>query len=712
MALARAVYSTARILFLDDPLSALDHNTAEFIVRKCFLGPLMQDRIVVLVTHRTALVQPYADQVVEISDGHVKCYDKQAMSSIHVTDDESQVDETAEENAEEEVSSAVPDKFIEDEHRADWGVQTRVYWSYIKAGRLKWWSILVTVLAIYRLTAVVQSWFLKEWGEAYDGSLVMIAYTSMRKQMSEHWMNTPVAGVNFNHSTLDTHNWPFNKLHMPHPADNVRPWLALYLGIATFQALAMLAAQLLMLVIIYCAGKTMFEQVMERVSLATFRFFDVTPVGRLMNRLTSDIGAVDGNISNQFQVIAFQMITWTSAIVVIASVTPTFLVFALLLTGAFVLIFLRFLPLSQSLRRLEMVSLSPLLSNFGELLHGLTTVRAFHAEVRFQNRVIQVVDKFQGMDHFYWSLQSWLMYRFEALSGFSTFCLTALALYTDISAGLVAFMLVSASSFVDSTHALCKYYGQLQMDFVSVERVDELRHIEIEPEGEIDPPAYWPRFGTPIIFDDVTIRYAPHLEPSLSKVSVEIPGGSTAAVIGRTGSGKSTLALSLLGVIRPECGEILIDNIDISKVSKQALRTRITFVAQDPILFPGSIRLNLDPTNEYSDRECADALERICSRHGWDLDFHIEAGGRNLSQGQRQLIGLTRAALRRSPIVILDEATASIDHETSLEIQKIIREEMKESTVITIAHRLEAINDADYFVVLDHGKVERQGQVE
>jgi ABC-type multidrug transport system fused ATPase/permease subunit len=277
---------------------------------------------------------------------------------------------------------------------------------------------------------------------------------------------------------------------------------------------------------------------------------------------------------------------------------------------------------------------------------------------------------------------------------------------------MVAFVLIAANSFVESTHDLCRQYGQLQMDFVSVERVEELRHVEQEPEGEIDPPAYWPRFGSSVIFEDVTIRYAPHLDPSLTDISLEIPGGSTAAVIGRTGSGKSTLALSLLGVIRPESGQIMIDNIDIAKVNRQALRTRVTFVAQDPILFPGSIRLNLDPTEQYSDEECSEVLKRICSRHGWTLDFHIEAGGRNLSQGQRQLIGLTRAVLRRSPIVILDEATASIDHETSLEIQKIIREEMRESTVITIAHRLEAINDADYFVVLERGRVDRQGYVD
>lgn len=697
VALARAVYSASRILLLDDPLSALDHNTAEMIVRKCFSGPLMQNRMVVLVTHRTALVRHIATQMIEIKDGRATVYGKGAISTAatnNVAQQPPPEDDEADLQHEDELegtATAVPDKFIEEEHRPEWGVKTKVYWDYIKAGKYRWWIALVSVLAIYRFVSVGQSWFLKEWGEAYDQNSLVLVYSNAWRGLSS-MPNNPID-------------------RLPAPLDDVRPWLLAFFLITTFQAITLLVAQLLMLIIVYCAGKTLFRQVMVGVSHATFRFFDVTPIGRLMNRLTSDIGVVDGNISEQFQIIAFQVITWVSSIVIIASVTPTFLAFSITLTGAFIVIFLRFLPTSQSLRRLEMISLSPLISNFGELLHGLTTVRAFHAEERFQNRVIDVVDRFQGMDHFYWSLQSWLMYRFENLSGLSTFCLTVLALYTNVSPGLAAFVLIAANNFVASTHGLCKQYGQLQMDFVSVERIDELLHVEQETPGTIDPPASWPKFGRDITFENVTIRYAPHLDPSLTNISLRVPGGSTTAVIGRTGSGKSTLAVSLLSVIRPESGRIIIDDIDIAQVNTQALRTRVTFVAQDPVLFPGSIRLNLDPTGDYPDSECADVLHRICSRHGWTLDTFIEAGGRNLSQGQRQLVGLSRAVLRRSPIVILDEATASIDHETSLEIQTILRDEMKDSTVITIAHRLEAIKDADYYVVLERGRVAKQGFV-
>lgn len=705
VALARAVYSTARILLLDDPLSALDHNTAETIVRRCLTGPLMNGRVVVLVTHRIHLVRHLADQIVHIQDGRATL---ESPASLEDMDDETEGSndaDAADETELEDHSAAVPSKFIEEEHRAEWGVKAAVYWNYIKAGKYKWWWALIIVMSIYRLMSVGQSWFLKEWGEAYNEVANVLGHPVSEKAAFGQWTAFSAQP----RPLLWTPTNPFDKF--PAPIENVRPWLLVFLGITMFTAVTMLVAQLFMLTIVYCAGQKLFQEVMIGVSHATFRFFDVTPVGRLMNRLTSDIGVVDGDISQQFQLIAFLIITWISSVLVIASVTPVFLAFTILLTASFVFTFLQFLPTSQSLRRLEMVSLSPLISNFGELLHGLTTVRAFHAEPRFQDRVIAVVDKFQGMDHFYWSLQSWLSYRFESLSALSTFVLTALALYTDVTPGLAAFALIAANSFVSATHGLCRQYGQLQMDFVSVERIDELLHVDQEPPGAITPPASWPKFGADIVFEDVEIRYAPHLDASLSNINLRIPGGSTTALIGRTGSGKSTLAVSLLAAVTPSSGRILIDNIDIAAVEKQSLRTRVTFVAQDPVLFPGSIRKNLDPVSEYSDAECSAVLSRVCSRRGWTLETHVEAGGRNLSQGERQLIGLARAVLRRSSIVILDEATASIDHESSLEIQQVLREEMRESTVVTIAHRLEAIKDADYYIELDGGRVARYGYV-
>ncbi|KAF4625947.1 hypothetical protein G7Y89_g12215 [Cudoniella acicularis] len=678
LSLARAVYSRAKILLLDDPLSALDHQTAESIVRKCMSGPLLKDRTAILVTHRTELVLHLADQVVQISNGRAHVLDADSILSEELHRVQSSDSAHEESHGVDEELAAIPEKFIEDEYRAHGGVKASIYWEYIKAGKLKWWFVLICIMALYRVIDVGETWFLKSWGEAYGGP-----------------EERSTSGL-------------FDSL--PSPETDIKPWLIGFFLLALAQAVAFLIAQSIMLVIIYKAGKNLFERVMSRVSHATFRFYDVTPVGRLMNRLTSDINTVDGNISNQFMSVAGLSIAWISSVIVIGSVTPIFLIFAIGLTLAFVVIFLHFLPTSQSLRRLEMVSLSPLISNFGELATGLTSIRAFKVSHLFQARVISVTDNFQKMDHFYWSLQAWLMYRFDNLSAISTFLLTTLALFTGVSPGLTAFVLTAAARFVQSTHLLCRQYGQLQMDFVSVERVVELLHLEQEPPGKVQPPAYWPSLVGDIVFENVTIKYAPHLDPALSDISLTIKGGSTTALIGRTGSGKSTLALSLLATTLPATGRILIDNIDISTVDTQALRKRVTFLAQEPVLFPGTMRANLDPLDEYTDEECIDVLSKIAPKHQWTLTTHIDTGGRNISQGQRQLVGLARALLRRSPIIIMDEATASIDMETAMRIQEILREEMRESTVITIAHRVEAVRNADGCVVLGKGRILEQGE--
>jgi ABC-type multidrug transport system fused ATPase/permease subunit len=359
-----------------------------------------------------------------------------------------------------------------------------------------------------------------------------------------------------------------------------------------------------------------------------------------------------------------------------------------------------------------MVSLSPLMSNFGALVEGLTTVRAFNAQERFQARVIEVVDNFQKNDHFYWSLQAWLTLRFSIMSASSTLIMTLIGVYTGIGPGLTAFLLITASKFVVHTEWMCRIYGRLEMDFTSVERVVELLDIETEAPGVVDPPAHWPTYSGDIEFEDVTIRYAENLEPALQNITLKIPAGSNTAVIGRTGSGKSTLALSLLATIAAESGTILIDGIDISTVNKQALRSRVTFLAQEPVLFPGTMRKNLDPLDKYSDAACESVLSKIAGNHAWTLSTPIEGGGKGLSQGQRQLVGLARAMLRRSPVLIMDEATASIDFETAQRIQSVLREEMKQSTVITIAHRLEAVKSADYCVVLGKGKLVKAGKAE
>ncbi|KAF4548072.1 ABC transporter-like protein 8 [Elsinoe fawcettii] len=698
VALARAIYSRADTLLLDDPLSALDQQTAEHIVQQCFRGSLAKGRTLILVTHRVDLCMEVSEQIVEVVDGKVEVQDgrKENIPSYALSPTTSRQEGMQSEDDKRDEAAAVPEKFEDEEHRAHGGIQMKVYWEYIKAGRLSLWSFVFVSSAACRLVIFAQSWFLKEWSEAYKDTVLRLIV------------------VQNQFTTFDNATTPISNFfeHFPDPGKNPGPWLVGFLVLVLLDAFLYLIAMVFSIVLTYTSGKRMFKSIMTQVSGTNFRFYDVTPVGRLMNRLTSDMGTIDGGISDVFLMCLWHMVSWVSSVTIIAFVTPVFLLAVIALTLSFVFIFLRFIATSQSLRRLEMVSLSPLMSNFGALLEGLMTVRAFCAQKQFQDRIIVTTDAFQQMDHFYWSLQAWLMFRFDLLSAVSTLMLTLIAIYSGLSPGLTAFVLIAAGKFVQATHALCRQYGRLQLDFVAVERVVELMHLDQEPPGSQAPPASWPSKSDSIVFEDVTIRYAPDLDPALNNISLTIPGGSSTAVIGRTGSGKSTLALALLATTAPSSGRILIGGVDISKVEKHALRSRITFLAQDPVLFPGSLRHNLDPVEAHTDEECAVVLERVCGSYGFTLDTEIDTGGKNLSQGQRQLVGLARAILRRSSIVIMDEATASIDAKTAWEIQRVLREELVGSTVVTIAHRPGAVRGAERCLRLAAGRVEKYGTVE
>lgn len=716
VALARAVYSRSRILLLDDPIAALDHQTAETIARNLFAdktSPLTAGRLIVLVTHRVDIVKQYAYQVLDIvAGGHVKTFNRreiaehekeleaQAATAPETSPNaESSTIQSAEASSSEDEAemATIVAKFMQEEHRVHGGVMATVYWQYVKAGRISWWIAMVMFCLLIRLTNLGYSWFLKEWGEQYRKSTEL-----------DDGLQTFLSHPDFKTDGIIE---PGRQLPPPH--ENVRPWLFWLTVIALVQILFEALSDVALISIIYNAGKTLFAKAMRCVTNATFRFYDVTPVGRLMNRLTSDIGTIDGQIAVQLVQLALHSLGWMTSMFVIATATPIFIVLSIGMTALFIYMYQRYLPASQDLRRLEMVSLSPLLSNFGTLLEGLTTVRAFRAEPHFQNRIIATTDDFQKMDHIYWSLQAWLQYRFDMVSGFSVYALTLTAIFHGLSSGMVGFVLAAAAHFVESTHQVCRKYGDMQMQFVSVERIIELLGLEQEQENtDNPPPAGWPSYTDDIVFDNVTLRYAPELDPVLTDVSLVIPGGSTVAVTGRTGSGKSTLAYALLSTIQPDAdtgGQIRIGSMDIAKVDKHILRRHITFVAQDPVLFAGTLRDNLDPLDEHNEDERAKVLKTVLD-NGLTLDTRVDGGGKNLSQGQRQLVGLGRAILRRSAIVIMDEATASIDVETAAYIHQLLRRELMYSTVITIAHKVEAVKDADFEIVLDKGKVVKAGR--
>lgn len=321
VALARAVYSTAKVILLDDPLSALDHQTAELIVQKLLSGPLLADRTTILVTHRTELCHGVAKQWVEIDMGkaiaHEPRPEEENALRRHRTEDSITEEEDGKKSEEERTKDA-PDKFIEDEYRATGSVKFNVYFRYIKSGTLQWWTFSIIVMVAFRFADVAATWFIKAWGEGYDHG-------------------RPRGLFSF----------------LPPPSQDVVPWLITFFLLQVGSSILFWMVYLIMYGTGYQSAKTIFAEAIDRVAHATFRYYDVTPVGRLMNRLTSDMNTIDGHLSFVFTTIIWNAVGWISSVVIILSSAPAFLIFGLTLSAAFVHYFLLFLPTSQTLRRLE-----------------------------------------------------------------------------------------------------------------------------------------------------------------------------------------------------------------------------------------------------------------------------------------------------------------------------------------------------------------------
>ncbi|TFA98005.1 ATP-dependent bile acid permease [Trichoderma ghanense] len=673
VSLARAVYSQCRIMLLDDPLAALDHDTASAIVRRFLQGPLAEGRTIVLVTHRDDLVLRIADKVIDLADGKATVLSEEQIKielehpyhdNGKTTHDDS---ETAHDISSEDVAVL---KDAPEEPAKTGSVPLSVYKEYILAGGWHLWVLLGFSYGASRVCDISRARLLEAWGS----SSAQVGTENAR------WGLLP---------TPDTHPLP---------------WLLVLAGLSACQIAAYAAAQLLLAQISVRAAQGLFKTAIEKVSRATFRYHDTTPTGQLKNRLIADMGMVDGGIVAPLESFVYNLIALVLSLLAIASHQPTLLIILAAVAALFVHFFRIYVPVSRCLRRMEMRYLTPIIANIGVMQDGLITIRALRVEQHFQDRHLDAVDDFQKQDHFFWSMAFWLDFRLSLSSVLTRTVLILFMVWRGTSASAVGFVLTQTTIAMAAVQQLCERFAQLQLDAVSLERVNMLKEIPEEPTGGEEPPEDWPRPCDDVKFEHLSFKYDTHLPCVLDDVSFEIPGGSTCAVLGRTGSGKSTIANALLMTQAPHEGTLKIGSVDLSRINRTSLRNRITFIQQDPILFPGTLRDNIDPSASFSEKACQEAIARVLGG-SFSITTQIDAAGKNLSQGQRQLVGITRAVLRRSGLVILDEATASIDRRTAATVQRILREELRESTVVTIAHRLEAVEDAQWCLRLEGGRV-------
>ncbi|KAJ3053869.1 hypothetical protein HK097_003202 [Rhizophlyctis rosea] len=774
ISLARAAYSDENIVIMDDPLSAVDAPTAKHLFKECILG-LMKGRTRVLVSHSIGLVAGRADLICAMNDGEItakgsarevarafeeggKEGDREIVAALLASAEaregsSSEDEESEKEKEKKEKGVGEGTKLVEEEGMAQGAVGWGIYWTYFKAAG--GWTFLAAFVGFQVGCLIVtlgHDYWLKRWSDNAGGTNasgfgVLADNGSINfDALMRTWMQFPI--LIYNRFTTSLYTSTASATAESH---STTYYVTIYGLIGLASIIAQQITYLLEAYGAYHASKRLHDSLLRRVIAAPVRFFDTTPLGRIVNRFSKDIGTIDSEL---IWMVAFFVMMLLGAFVtmfVVGFVTPLFLLAIAPIAVVYFIVANRYLNCSRELKRLDSVSRSPIYSLFSETLAGCATIRAYGDEERFMIDNRKRIDANHRAFWYLWGSNRWLAFRIDFVAAVAVFCVGIALLVGDADAGWAGLSFSYAMEFTDALLWVVRVHASMEMSMNSVERVKEYLQIEQEPPAVMEdrrPPANWPSRGE-IKVDSLTVRYSPNTPPVLNNLNFTFPAQSKIGVVGRTGAGKTTLSLALFRILPEMEGSITIDGIDISSIGLRDLRTTLTIIPQDPVLFSGTLRSNLDPFNERQDLELWDALRSVhfleslqrgsttnpsptdsasetlvdrpppvtSPETGFDcsdsqpgappitLELQISENGSNLSQGQRQLVCLARALLRRSKVVVLDEATASVDGATDGRIQKTIREVFEGCTVVCIAHRLRTVIDYDKILVLDHGQV-------
>ncbi|KAK2842032.1 hypothetical protein Q5P01_012232 [Channa striata] len=719
ISVARALYQQTNVVFLDDPFSALDIHLSDHLMQAGILKLLREEkRTVVLVTHKLQYL-PHADWIIAMKDGTIQTEGtlkdiqnsepelfEQWKTLMHRQDQEFEKETEAasmtdmernnlrramysreavrtEEDEEEESVESDEDDNLSQVMRQRATIPWRSCGTYLSsAGLLLLTLLLLSQLLKHSLMVAIDYWL------AYWTSHVITA----KLEATAHNC-TVVQDCGFSHS------WYLCVF-------SVLCCLGIVLCLATSVAVEWTGVRV---------AKELHHSLLSKIILAPMRLFETTPLGSILNRFSTDTNTIDQHIPTTLECLTRSTLLCVSALGVISYVTPVFLIALLPLAVTCYFIQKYFRVASRDLQQLEDSTQLPLLSHFSETVEGLTTIRALRYEPRFRQRLLQFTDANNIASLFLTAANRWLEVRMEYI-GACVVLVAAVAsitnsLYNQLSTGLVGLGLTYALMVSNYMNWMVRNLADMEVQLGSVKRINGLLKTEPENyEGLLtvsQVPEGWPQQGE-IKIQNLSVRYDATLKPVLKNVNAHISPGEKVGICGRTGSGKSSFSLAFFRMVDMFEGRIVIDNIDIAKLPLQTLRSRLSIILQDPILFSGTIRFNLDPEMKATDEMLWEALEiaqlkPVVKSLPGGLDAMVTEGGENFSQGQRQLFCLARAFVRKSSILIMDEATASIDMATESILQKVVMTAFADRTVVTIAHRVHTILNADLVIVMKRG---------
>ncbi|KII89764.1 hypothetical protein PLICRDRAFT_39929 [Plicaturopsis crispa FD-325 SS-3] len=697
--ICRAIYCDTDIQIFDDPLSALDAHVGKAVFQNVLQdGSTGKTRL--LVTHALHFL-PQCDYICTIVDGKIaergtytELMANNGTFARFVTEFGSKEEEEVKE--EEAVEGDLEEKNVKEpgtkhattaagpgmmqvEERNTGAINRAIYKEYLRAGR----GAIVLPLLILSLVLI-------------QGATVMSSYWLVYWQ-EDKWHQSP--GF----------------------------YMGIYAGLGVAQAVSFFFMGSCFAALTYFASQRLHQLAIGRVMHAPMSFFETTPLGRIMNRFSKDIDTIDNMLGEAFRMFFNTFSSIIGAIILISIILPWFLIAIVCISACYVLAAFFYRASARELKRLDAILRSSLYTHFSESLSGLTTIRAYGEADRFQLVNETRVDV---ENRAYWltvTNQRWLGVRLDFLGSLLAFVVALLTVGTrfTISPSQTGLTLSYILSVQQAFGWMVRQSAEVENDMNSVERiVYYAKDIEQEPPHEIPetkPAAPWPSQGQ-VEITDAVLKYRPELPPVLKGLSMLVKGGEKIGIVGRTGAGKSSIMTALFRIVELSSGTISIDGVDISKIGLTELRSGLSIIPQDPLLFSGTLRTNLDPFGLHDDARLWDALKRsylvedtkresvgsvssTAHANKLSLDSAIEDEGGNLSVGQRSLVSLARALVKDTKVLILDEATASVDYETDKKIQDTIANEFIDRTILCIAHRLRTIISYDRICVLDAGQI-------
>ncbi|KAL7808977.1 P-loop containing nucleoside triphosphate hydrolase protein [Trichoderma aethiopicum] len=757
--LARAIYSRAEILVMDDIFSAVDAHVGRHIFEKCISGELCEGRTRILVTHHVALVESKAKYLVELGEGTVlhagltsELAEDGTLERIKTneqTQEEIQQEEAAAEAStvvnSEEASVAGADgvssestaegepakdkaakDFVEKETRDKGKVKSRIYLTYLQhSGGWLFWIVLALLFSSFEAGNLARNWWVKIWTEGSEEQAGGVhAFEAEQKHGFAY-------SLSFQHGPFHVASGLLNTEPKEH---NLSYYLLIYVALSGASAFVGTLRFIWSFIMSIRASRTLFNLILFTVLRTPLRWLDTVPVGRILNRLTADFDIIDNRINMDFGLLLWRGLGLVGVCIAASLVSPYILPMAFVLVFFAVAVAKQYMAGARPMKRLESTSKSPVFEQFNATLSGVATLRAYQKTQVYVERMHSHLDAWDAVSIYGSLFNRWMSFRMALIgTAFSSIVGVVVALSPHIDASMAGFTLAFAVDLSGNILMTLWSYTSLELDMNATERVIEYADLQTEPLDGEKPPAAWPTSGD-IEVKDLVVGYAEDLPAVLKGVSFNVKNNERVGVIGRTGAGKSSLTLALFRFLEARSGTILIDGVDISKIDLHSLRSRLAIIPQDPVLFSGTIRSNLDPFNERTDEELRESLHRVhlvgsqpatpanepSSAAGSttsptnvnifrDLSSGIAESGGNLSQGQRQLLCMARAIVSRPKIMVLDEATSAVDMATDTLIQRSIREEFTDSTLIVIAHRLSTIADFDRILVLSEGVVAEFG---